>query len=1176
MENNATRTPLNEGTMPKRMQSLFDCMDDGVMIVEAGESLSCIYLSEKCCSMLGGSGKNEGTIADVLLIAHEDERAGVEATIRRAVEEEAPVSCEYQVKTNEGICHFQLRATRLSADFCGGCAVLCVLHDSTGQRRAEEGLKKGHAQLDVALGRMKAYLWEVDLEDASFHIWNSETKEYRSDLVLRPVPACFTEHNWVYPEFVEECNGFFDEMLQGKSEGQCACILRQIDSNRFSWVKMCYKMQFDENGKPYKAIGISERFPNILDEKSRFEQEEKLIEAVKDRLIAALKINITTDTIENLYIRGDSLVAKNQISACEDIFKENIRVMINDEDIARYCARMNPSILNASFEHGSDWSTTQYRRKDKFGNVKWVFASCLMMREPVNEDLYAFVYVMDKDYLKRCELALPCHIELDPATHLYTRKTAHAMMNCILKQQERTDALCALMIIDFEGLKSMIERISYSIGSRMIFSIARLIRLLLNKECVIGKEEEFRISVFIPHTPSCARAYETARELIDEVEQLREHASMREPINFSIGVAVAHCTGAQSTILYTRAIQACVYAMKSSEKHRVHVAKEMDADERTIAGVCALKELSEERALTQDENDAYTKCLAQLIYNESYADAIGEVLHIIGSYYAADKVSVIAVDADQNTAKQAHEWAIPGKESDTESLRRYDLEKVQRHKLAVEKRSLCIFEQDFAQNGEYLENGQYIVMPIVENEQVTGLLCLDNASAHMGETALITVLLPALVCAYNKCKKDHFAGKEELRLDRLTGLLDRDACMQFIRSANPETISTMGILFVDVNGLSIVNQEMGIDYGDNLIRFAASTVKGEFVQPEVYRYSGDEILVLCQNITHEVFTARCDNIRRIYDTVYPGRMSIGCTWADVDINIFKMIDHAVKLATISKQSYYLSEVHGSKHMQSEAIKLLMDYLEKRRFQVWFQPKANIFTGEIIGAEALVRLLDPQRGIVGPQEFIPVFERGHAIRELDFFVLDETLKTMQGWKDDHKAMIPVSVNYSRETLLDPSALETTLSIFNRYSIPQNMIEIEITESIGEMEHATIGRACGQFREHGFRLALDDFGSAYSSMAVLANVPFDSIKVDKSIINSIVTNKVSRSIVESTLRICNETGAGCVAEGVETAEQVEALLGVGCVQAQGYFYNKPMTAELFSQKCLKQERKENEKL
>lgn len=1153
---------------PVQIQTLLKCMDGGVCVVGIGKKIILKYASPAYFDMPGTTQhqNNEGS-ADFLEDVYSLDVKKLKKALNDCVENGVVTRCEYRIKNEQGLFYRSAKITKAPQGSEGFPSAVCVVRDYTHEKRAADDLAKGNAQLNIALERMKAYLWEVDIATASFRVWDSASLSFRDDVVFSPVPNCFTEHNWIYPEFIKEFSSFFDDMLKGSKEGQCACIMRQMDSNRFSWVKLSYVMHYDENGDAEKAVGISERFPNILDEKSRFEQEEKLIEAVKDKLVAALKLNISADTIESIYIRGDSLIDKNEIKSSGDIFKENIRVMINDEDIARYCAKMNPSILNNAYEHGSDCSVTEYRRKDKFGNVKWVWVSCLLMTEPVTGELYAFVYVMDKDALKRCELSLPTRVEFDPATQLYSRESARGIMRRIIEAKDKSELRCALMIVDFDGMKDIIERISYSVASRMMLSLGRLFRLLLNKDCVIGREGEFRFSVFVPVISSSKRAYEMARELIEELEYLRDHASMHEPLTFSVGISVGKRNSVDSIGIYTQAIQACAQAAVSAEKYHICVVE--DDGERARPSVLAAAETQEEEQLTQEENEVYAKCLSLLLRADVFVDAVTEVLRLIGGYYAAQRVCILDLDAQRTSIHRAHEWEVPRARVNMERTRYTRIENHAQIMKVVSSESICFLDDQEAHTAQEYSGGErHVAVPVINDKGIIGILALENVGLHLQDTALLSMIIPAMLTAYNK--NEIIKRKpEDMQRDRLTGLLDRDACMQFIRGANGETISTFGVLFTDVNGLSAVNQQMGIDYGDNLIRFAASTILGEFSSQEVYRYSGDELLVLCQDITHEVFMRRCENIRKIFDAAYPARISIGCTWADVDINILKMLDHAVKLATISKQTYYLSEVHGSKHMQSEALKLLMEHLEKKRFQVWFQPKANVLTGEVVGAEALVRLMDPRRGIVGPQEFIPVFERGNAIRELDFFVLDETLKTMQKWKNSGRTIVPVSVNYSRATLLDPTALETTLSIFNRYSIEQDMLEIEITESIGEMEHATIGQACGKLREHGFRLALDDFGSAYSSMAVLANVPFDAVKVDKSIINSIVTNRVSRSIVESTLKICKETGAGCIAEGVETAEQAQTLLGVGCSQAQGYFYNKPMDADTFSRICLKEE-------
>ena len=234
--------------------------------------------------------------------------------------------------------------------------------------------------------------------------------------------------------------------------------------------------------------------------------------------------------------------------------------------------------------------------------------------------------------------------------------------------------------------------------------------------------------------------------------------------------------------------------------------------------------------------------------------------------------------------------------------------------------------------------------------------------------------------------------------------------------------------------------------------------------------------------------------------------------------------------------------------------------------MYIQPKTKLSTGKIIGGEALARYLDPVRGVVTPTEFIGRMEKEHVIRELDFFMLDQTLAIMQDWKKRGLKLVPISVNFSRQTLLDRSALAAVLSIHSRYNIPTDYIEIEITETLGMVERQTVAHAVEGLREQGFKLSLDDFGSEYSSISMLSDIHFDSVKLDKSIIHNFVNNHVSRSIIKSMVDICRVMNAMCIAEGVETVEQIQALMEVGCEYAQGYYYNKPLPAYVFEEKYL----------
>lgn len=1161
------QVPELDKLSPIQFQKLLDCMSGGVRLIGVGGQLFSVYVSPGYMELPGSVDViQEEEPLDSLL---SEDREKVEATLREGAASEAYVECTYRILTGGRIYHRHMRAVRVPYESLEAPVMLCVITDITQVTQTAETLAWGNEQLNLALDRMKAQLWEVDIPTATYRLWDTKEFTYNDNYKFVGVPGCFTEHNWVYPESIPDITAFFEGMLAGKAEDQCAGIMRQFESNKFNWIKLSYRMHYDENGKPRKAVGISERFPNILIEKSRFSQEKKLNDAIKHRLVAAVQVNLTRDRVEQSYIGGTSLLDGYTLMTAQDMFEENIRTMVNDEDIARYCAKMAPSTIRNAYDHGSEWTMTTYRRKDKSGNVRWATLSCVLIAEPVSGDLYGFAYVQDVDRIKRWELSLPVRVEIDPETRLYTKNTGHALAQHVLKEASAPNRICAMVAVDFSSLRDVVEKISYSMGSRAILSLGRLFRFLLDEDCIVARDDDYRFTIFIPAETSRKKAEMTVRDLIDNVERMRDAISVSEPLSLYVGIAMASCQEADAETLYAQAMRACALAGRSKE--RIHVYSPR-TDSETIQSSFSSFDADAECPLTKDESETYARCLATLLKNDSYNDATNEMMGVLGEYYEAARIYIISLQQLNGVEDASREWLAYGKNATLEHARKMSVNKHPAIQRALEERSVALLGSatpDLTLSADGIWN--LTVVPFLDRDSVLGCLCIENAEAHFGETAVLLMLLSVLVAAHRKSVAAATAQSGG-QFDRLTGLLNREACMAVVKKTNGDAISSLGVFFADINGLSQVNQEMGMDYGDNLIRFCASTVKGEFRLNEIYRYSGDELLVLCMNITHDEFTKRCESIRRVFDTVYPGRMSIGCTWADSDINMLKMLDHSVKLSTLSKQSYYLNEMNGSKHMKSEALRVLLEHLEAKRFRVWFQPKADVSTGRIVGAEALVRLFDPQRGIVGPQEFIPIFERGHAIRELDFFVLNETLRQMQEWKNNGKRVVPVSVNYSRATLLDPKALETTLEIFNRYEVPMHLLEIEITESIGELEHATIARACSQFRKNGFRLALDDFGSAYSSMAVLANVQFDAVKVDKSIINNIVTNNVSRSIVESTLRICNENGADCIAEGVETAEQAEALHEVGNIKAQGYFYNKPLPADVFADEYLKAEEAE----
>lgn len=224
-------------------------------------------------------------------------------------------------------------------------------------------------------------------------------------------------------------------------------------------------------------------------------------------------------------------------------------------------------------------------------------------------------------------------------------------------------------------------------------------------------------------------------------------------------------------------------------------------------------------------------------------------------------------------------------------------------------------------------------------------------------------------------------------------------------------------------------------------------------------------------------------------------------------------------------------------------------------------------GSLAGAEALARGIDNEGNIITPAQFIEPLENDGSIRDLDLFMLDSVLRQLSEWQMKGMPLVKVSINISRITLFNPTILASVLAIQSRYpNIPPDQIELEITETGGDMEKATLACIVDNFRECGLKFELDDFGTGYANMTVFSNIKFETIKLDRTLVDDLPGNEISSVLVENITKICENFGMQCVAEGVETRQQEAALLRAGCIYGQGFYYAKHLPPDEFEQRYL----------
>jgi predicted signal transduction protein with EAL and GGDEF domain len=224
----------------------------------------------------------------------------------------------------------------------------------------------------------------------------------------------------------------------------------------------------------------------------------------------------------------------------------------------------------------------------------------------------------------------------------------------------------------------------------------------------------------------------------------------------------------------------------------------------------------------------------------------------------------------------------------------------------------------------------------------------------------------------------------------------------------------------------------------------------------------------------------------------------------------------------------------------------------------FQPKLHCISGEVVGVEALVRWHHPERGLVPPDQFIPVAEQCGLIGPLGRRVLDLAVREARTWQD-MGYRFPVAVNLSMRDMLDPELPSDVEQILSKWQMDPSCLRVEITESSLMVDPVRTRATLVRLRELGVRLSVDDYGTGYSSLRYLQQLPVDELKIDRSFIRHMVSNENDFMIVQSTVDLAHGLGLSVVAEGVEDAETCQRLSAIGCDQAQGYYHCRPVPAE-----------------
>ncbi|MBR6872733.1 MAG: GGDEF domain-containing protein [Ruminococcus sp.] len=389
----------------------------------------------------------------------------------------------------------------------------------------------------------------------------------------------------------------------------------------------------------------------------------------------------------------------------------------------------------------------------------------------------------------------------------------------------------------------------------------------------------------------------------------------------------------------------------------------------------------------------------------------------------------------------------------------------------------------------------------------------------------------------------------------------------------------MAAMNFNLKHFSLVNQQVGRRSGSLVMLSFFRQVEDIVGQNgAVARMGGDNFVVLCQGDRLEQLLEFLAGTAIVYDFETGDRIMVSATagiylipegfvFSDVGDILDKIIAAMAAARNNGKEDvvYFSEEMKAQKEKMSRMQRVFPEALRREEFLVYYQPKINITTGELIGAEALCRWSHDGR-IIAPGEFIPLLESGLDICKLDFYMLDHVCRDLRRWLDEGRKAVRVSVNLSRKHMLDIDLLKHLLEIVDRNCVPHEYIEVELTETTTDVEFRDLKRVVRGLQKQGICTSVDDFGMGYSSLNLLKEIPWNVLKIDRSFLPVATDSATSvRSVMfRNVVAMAQELGLECIAEGVETEAQVEILRANNCPLAQGFFFDKPLPVKDFEER------------
>lgn len=892
-----------------------------------------------------------------------------------------------------------------------------------------------------------------------------------------------------------------------------------------------------------------------------------------------------------------SILSKDQLSFCEYRFEEDLLISYgNDLKIQKTIPGYLAHIEADSQVHPDDrWKLKEFFQGKTRGEVE-----VRLQTDDSLKKLLFQVYPLDgidisrrfmfviRDITRQTdrEALLEDRAMKDSLTMLYNHFFGRELVNEYLNNKDPF-ASCGLIVLDLDYFKYANDTYGHLFGDQVLVALANLLRLLFDEKDILIRAGGDEFVIFlkdISHTTLVKKAM----HLIQAVRELT-FKDKTYTITCSAGVCflAENISGYSYDQLFENADWA-LYRAKENGRNRYAFCDSLQRFELSDRNISSESNID----IRYLHNDIISTAFEIFEKQSSFSVAIELLMKVIGYRFQLDRITVIRTDVKEKNTSRQYQWvseyapealSTPGsftKEDFLTLFQSYD----DNQTTVLQHDNMGMYSPDGAALLMQGEAKTVLYAAMYCEGKYTGaisyVVCREKrywSKQHRKELGEVTKIISAHLARSQAVNQDFDSKYSWTEYDSLTGLL---SFSRFRVEAEHlivgEYAHSHAMLYSDFESFKYFNQKCGYSVGDQLLKeysnffiekvehiesiFFTRIISDQFLMLLPYK-NKDELIQKTDMYNQQFMELQAEKYQGAHIRIRTGIYFIepGCLSASQAIDAANYArKHVIHSSPVSVRVYD-DTLQQQQKLENEIINGISEAFEEHRFQIYLQPKISLITGEVVGAEALVRWKTKDGKLLAPDAFVPLCESSGYIEELDFYVFERVVEFLALNQKLGRRQVPISVNASILHASDPLAVQKYLRILEKHQIDPRYTEIELTETATVEKYESARRWFRELRKAGIHTAMDDFGAGYSVLNSVIDIPVDTVKLDRAFIQNCEASSRGIFFLQKLVDMIRGLGYNVVCEGVETQAQFDILRNTGCAEGQGYLFSRPLSIE-----------------